>query len=475
MAMVTDRQAVLDAILRTRFPFFLRKAFETVSPGDELCWSWHLDAIGWQLNRVRTGETRRLIVTIPPRHLKSITISVAWVAFMLGHRPDLRYVCVSYSQELAQKHARDCRALMHSEWYRRIFPGAVLSRSRSAEHDFETTARGGRFSTSLGGTLTGRGGDIIILDDPMKPDDAMSESVRKGVLEWYSNTLTSRLNDKTRGAIILVMQRLHEDDLAGHLLETGDWCHLCLPAIAEAAEEIPVGKSKSHLRAIGEPLHPGREPRALLEETRRTVGSMVFSAQYQQAPVPAGGNLVERDWLKRYAIAPESQPGDRIVQSWDTATKDGVMNDFSVGITALIRKREIYILDVYRNRLTFPELRKKVMSLARRFSANVLLIEDAASGQQLIQQMRAESMREVPRPIPCKPVGDKITRMAAQTSRIEAGELILPENAPWLAGFERELLAFPGGRHDDQVDALAQLLRWSGKRQPRIGAGPSVG
>jgi len=472
---VIERQAFLDAILRTEFAFFLRKVFATVSPGDDLHWNWHLDAFAGHLDRVRNGETNRLIVTIPPRHLKSITISVAWVAFMLGHRPDQRFVCVSYSQELAQKHARDCRAVMDSDWYRRIFPAAVLSRKRSAEHDFETTARGGRFSTSVGGTLTGRGGDIIVIDDPMKPDDAMSETARKSVLDWYSNTLLSRLNDKTRGAIVIVMQRLHEDDLVGHLLETGNWEHLCLPAIAEVAEEIPIGVGRIKRRGIGEALHPDREPLALLEETRRTVGSMVFSAQYQQAPVPAGGNLVERRWLQHYATPPERQPGDQIVQSWDTASKDGVMNDWSVCITAQVRKREVFVLHVFRDRLTFPALRKKVTSLARQYNARVLLIEDAASGAQLIQQLRVDQPTGVPGPIARKPAGDKLTRMAAQTSRIEAGELILPEDAAWLAAFMHEILGFPGGRHDDQVDALSQLLAWTWKRRPRVAAGPSVG
>lgn len=469
---MVDQPAVFDALLRTHFAFFLRKVFGTVAPGDALDWNWHLDAIAWQFGRVRAGDLNRLIVTIPPRHLKSITISVAWVAFLLGHRPDLRVVCVSYSQELAQKHARDCRVVMGTDWYRQIFPGTALSRSRNAEHDFETTARGGRFSTSVGGTLTGRGGDIIIIDDPMKPDDAMSDTVRTSVLEWYSTTLLSRLNDKTRGAIVLVMQRLHEDDLAGHLLETGSWEHLSLPAIAEIEEVIRIGPDRLFRRRTGEALHPDREPRALLEEIRRTVGSMVFSAQYQQAPVPAEGNLVERRWLRRYVTPPECRPGDQVVQSWDTATKDGVMNDWSVCLTALVRGREVYLIDVFRDRLSFPALRKKVVAQARHHRASVLLIEDAASGAQLVQQLRADSPARVPRPIARKPEGDKLTRMNGQTSRIEAGELLLPEEAPWLGLFERELLAFPASRHDDQVDALSQLLAWTRKRPPRLVAGP---
>lgn len=195
---------------------------------------------------------------------------------------------------------------------------------------------------------------------------------------------------------------------------------------------------------------------------------MVFSAQYQQSPVPAEGLYVNRSWLTRYNILPEQQPGDVIVQSWDTASKDGVFNDWSVCITALKRKREVFVLDVFRGKLKFPDLRRKVEELARRYSINALLVEDAASGSQLIQQLREDKPNGVPAPIPCKPVADKVTRFSAQTPRIEAGEMYLPLEAPWLAGFERELLGFPNLKHDDQVDALTQLLAWSGPRNRRV-------
>jgi hypothetical protein len=201
---LSDRQALLDALVRSDFRAFLQKVFQTVAPGDEFHDNWHLGAIAHRLHRIAANDSNRLVITVPPRSLKSITVSVAWVAWMLGHDPTLRFVCCSYSAELSLKHARDCRLVLQSAWYRRVFSGTSLSRERNAEHDFQTTTLGGRFSTSVGGTLTGRGGDIIIIDDPIKPEDATSELARKSAIEWFGGTLASRLNDKA----IRLVQRI---------------------------------------------------------------------------------------------------------------------------------------------------------------------------------------------------------------------------------------------------------------------------
>lgn len=459
--MIDDRTR-LSAVLRSDFVAFLQKAFDTLHPGTKFKPNWHLEAIAHALEPAQQCLGARLIVNVPPRSLKSISISVVWVAWRLGHDPSLIFICVSYSAELASKHARDCRTIMQSDWYRQLFPNTVLS--RVAEHDFETTARGGRMSTSVGGTLTGRGGDIIIIDDPIKPDEAASETARRNVIDWYATSLASRLDDKTRGSIILVMQRIHEDDLAGHLLAAGGWVHLSLPAIAETDEAIPIGRGRLHQRRIGDILHPDRESRAILDGLKATMGSSVFSAQYQQSPVPAGGNLIMRDWLRYVRQMPTQTLGDRIVQSWDTASKDGALNDFSVCITVLIRGRLVYVLDVFRQKLKFPDLVKAAVRLAEQYNAGTILIEDAASGTQLIQSLKDANRPGIPRPIARMTEGDKVSRLAGASQRIEAGELILPRDAPWLADFERELLAFPSGRHDDQVDALAQLLNHDTKR-----------
>lgn len=457
-------QAELNAALRDDFPLFLAKA--NAELGNDLKSNWHHEAISFQLDRIGDGALRRLVVTMPPRHLKSITISVAWVAWMLGKYPEKRFVCVSYASDLAMKHARDCRNIMLSEWYRKAFPVTVLKSER--EHDFETTRGGGRLSTTVGGTMTGRGGEIIIIDDPMKADDGNSLLARTKVRDWFSNTLMSRLDDRSTGVIILVMQRLHEDDLAGHLLESGGWEHLSLPAIAADLETIEIAHGEFHTRQPGDVLHPEMTSREELANMAATMGSAAFSAQYLQAPVPVQGNIVRREWLKRWDRMPERQAGDLIVQSWDTANKDGVFSDYSVGITALLRKKDVYILDIFRGRLQFPDLKRRVVSEALSHGADTVLIEDAASGQQLLQILIHEDHNGMPRPVRRRPEGDKLTRMSAQSALIEQGRLVLPLNASWLADFEHELFAFPNGRHDDQVDALAQLLEWVQTRHEGI-------
>lgn len=464
---IDDPAALLRQLMRRDFRAFLRKAFAAVAGGAAIKWNWHLDAIAFELERVQRGDNRNLIVTMPPRNLKSITISVAWVAWMLGQNPRLNFVCVSYSSELSHKLARICTHLMQAHWYRELFPGTAISPKRSAIHDFETTAGGGRLATSVTGTLTGRGGDIIIIDDPIKPEEAYSRVTRDNANDWFRTTLSSRLDDKEKGAMILVMQRLHQDDPAGRLLETGLWHQLSLPAIAAEAQDVPLGRGRFHCRREGEVLHPARESLAVLERQRMTMGSIDFNAQYNQRPVPVDGNVIKAHWLKTYppGFDPARVSG-QIVLSWDTASKDGPFSDWSVCIVAHVDRATVRILDVVRERLTFPELKATAIRLSRQHRAQAMLIEDAASGTQLLQTLRAEQPKGVVMPISIKPTMDKESRVNGATGQIEAGSLLLPEEAPWLADFKDEILAFPNARHDDQTDALSQLMNWVLRNQP---------
>ncbi|MEZ5687450.1 MAG: phage terminase large subunit [Caenibius sp.] len=461
--------------LRQRdFLAFLERAWPHICGGQPVLMNWHIEAIALELERIASGKSRRLIVNLPPRNGKSLIISVAWIAWQLGRDPSLNFVCVSYSNELSAKLARECLSLMQSEWYKDVFPGTVISQRRSASYDFETTRGGGRLSTSVGGTLTGRGGDILVLDDVIKPEDANSEVVREAVNEWYRSTLVSRLNDKSSGAIICVMQRLHQFDLCGMLLESGGWNHLSLPAIAPDDAVVPLLRGRAHKRRTGDILHPAREPVEVLDELRASMGTSAFAAQYLQDPVPAIGNIFRHVWLRISPADLTSNSAGEIVQSWDTATKTGNANDYSVCITALMRRKEIHILNVWRGRLEFPELVKKCVSLSRTHGAATMLVEDKASGQELIQTLRWENHRGVPAPIARTPVLDKFSRAEGISSIIEAGQLFLPEEAPWLAEFKSELLAFPNGKYDDQVDALTQLLNWARTKwsyQPPTNAG----
>jgi predicted phage terminase large subunit-like protein len=459
LGIALSEQRVLRAVLRQDLGAFIAKVFCTVSPGDSYVHNWHVDAITYALTQVHRGQNRRLIVTQPPRSLKSICTSVAFVAWSIGHDPSKRFACVSYSHELAASFSREFRKVVTSDWYRATFPSVQLV--KDTETECTTTMGGGRFAVPVGGSFTGRGADIIIIDDPLKADDAHSENARRALNDWYATTLTSRLNDKRTGAIILVMQRLHEDDLAGRLLREEGWHHLCLPAIAENDEEIPTGLHAVHRRRKGEVLHPAREPLALLEAMKREMGSLTFSAQYQQQPVPLEGNLIKHAWLKWYETAPPRGDGAQVVQSWDVASTTGETRDWSVCTTWLIVKRCYYLLDVWRGRLEFPQLKHKLISLAHEYRPNRIIIEQGGPGLHLIQELRANEVAGVPTPIGVKPMGDKLVRMEAQGARFEAGQVYLPTEAPWLSEFLREILAFPNSRYDDQIDSVSQFLKWA--------------
>jgi predicted phage terminase large subunit-like protein len=454
------RRRLVAAVLGTDLYCFVQASFPIVSGGGRLLPNWHLEAIAYELQRVMRGETRRLIITVQPRSLKSILASVCLPAFALGQNPSRRIICVSYADTLARKHANDCRALMRSSLYRQVFPRTRISPEKDTEGEVMTTGRGYRLATSVGGTLTGRGGDLIIVDDPLKPQDAQSEAARESLKQWYANTLLSRLDSKDEGSIIVVMQRLHLEDLVGHLLEEEGWRHLNLPAVAEEETTHILGPNRQYRRQVGELLHPARESKAALDELKAAMGSMDFAAQYQQAPVPIGGNLIKWSWLKFYDQPPVPQHGDRIIVSWDTAMSGAELADYSAAVVLLVRKETIYVLDVVRARLEYPDLRRLVLQLHLRWrgagaTSYSLLIENKGSGQSLIQDLRRQGIH----PIGIHPEGDKVMRMSAQTAQIEAGAVHLPRQAHWLDEFRAEALAFPRGKHDDQIDALSQALQ----------------
>jgi predicted phage terminase large subunit-like protein len=457
-----------EALLRNDFRFFIHKAFTTLCPGQEFERSWHIEAIAYQLERVRRGEIARLIINMPPRSLKSIAASVAFPAFVLGLDPTRRFICVSYSGELAKKHSNDFRTVVESRWYRRAFPATKIGPYKNSETEIEFTARGFRLATSVGGTLTGRGGDIIVIDDPLKPDDAYSEAKRNAANEWFKSTLLSRLDDKRTGAIVIVMQRVHMDDLTGFVTsQSDDWVILNLPAIAEADEDIPISAENVYHRKAGEALSPVREPLSVLESLRQQIGSDAFYAQYQQMPVPPGGAMIKRNWIERYDELPPQQDRLIILQSWDTASKGGPENDFSVCTTWVVTRgvRRWYLVEVWRKRVDYPELKAAVQILAAKHKAKCILVEDTGTGTSLVQELRRGKVSGI---VAVKPERDKVSRMAVVSAKFESGQVFLPQRASWLADFERELFAFPGGKHDDQCDSVSQALSEQSYRLPMM-------
>jgi predicted phage terminase large subunit-like protein len=457
--MTIEDRALLNAALRSDFVLFLKRCFLTLNPGRTFLPNWHLFAIAYQLERIRRGEINRLIINLPPRSLKSLMGTVAFTAFVLGHEPNKRIFTISYGDDLANKHSSDFRSIVESDWYGSIFPRMRIA--RSLEDQVITTARGFRKSTTVMGALTGLGGDLFILDDPQKAADAQSESRRNSLNNWFANTLVSRLDNKQTGAIIIVMQRVHMNDLCGFLTEASeDWTVLSLPAIAEVEERIPIGDEEVYYRLVGEVLHPAHEPLEALEKLRRTVGSDIFAAQYQQTPVPPGGAMIKRDWLRYYEPfeLPERTYRMKILQSWDTAAKDGAQNDWSVCTTWLVANELYYLLDLTKGRFEYPRLRDVAIALAQRFKPDKVLIEDASTGTALAQDLESVLRRSCVKLIPID--RDKQGRLYVQQAKFEAGRVLFPRGAAFLPELEAEVLTFPQSRHDDQVDSISQALAY---------------
>lgn len=444
-------------MLRNDLSAFAARCFSELNPATPYLSNWHQELIASKLQACLDGRIRRLIINIPPRNMKSILASVAFPAFWLGHRPSAEIICVSYGQALANRHSSDCRRIMESAWYRDIFSTRISPR-RAALEEFETTERGCRMATSVGGMLTGRGADLLILDDPLKPDEAVSDVQREAVNEWYDHTLLSRLNQKEQGCIIVVMQRLHMDDIVSHVLQQEGWEVVSLQAIAEEAEvhtfSTFLGPRTVH-RKPGEALHPARESRETLERLRTTMGEYAFSAQYQQSPIPLGGAIVKEAWLRTYELLPTSF--EQVIQSWDTANKDTDLSDYSVCTTWGLLKGHMYLLHVLRKRLNYPDLKRAVQEQAHLHKATAILIEDRASGTQLIQDLRRDGLNKIHGR---NPQGEKNMRLHVQTPWFEGGKVLLPKEASWLADYRKELLSFPQSKKDDQVDSTTQALAW---------------
>ena len=424
------------------------------------------------LQAVVEKRSPRLMITCPPRSGKSELASRRFPAYVLGRYPDSSIIATSYSADLASRMNRDVQRIMTEDAYARIFPEASLSEKnvRSTAQGsylrnsdiFEIVGRQGVYrSAGVGGGITGMGCDIAVIDDPLRNrQDADSPTIRQNLWEWYTSTLYTRLSPG--GGVIVMLTRWHEDDLAGRLLEAqargeGDqWRIVNFPAIAEQ-DEPPY-------RRKGEALHPERFPLEALERIKQAIGTRDWEALYQQRPAPEGGAIFREEWLGRTWL-PKDLPArfDQILQSWDLAFKGSETSDWVVGQLWGKHGADLYLLDQLRGHWSFTESVEMVRTLtdrcAQRFprTAPRILIEDKANGPAVIDTLR----REVQGIIPVEPDGSKTARAHAVTALFEAGNVLLPDKsiAPWVDEFRMELLRFPAGAHDDQVDAATQGIR----------------
>ncbi|WP_375459737.1 phage terminase large subunit [uncultured Enterovirga sp.] len=453
---------LLTSILRTEFWAFFRASFEFLEPGGSLVQNWHLEVICDALSKCEEGHSTRLLMALPPRSLKSLITSVIFPVWALGRNQNLQIIAVSYSEPLATTFGRMRRKLIESGLFRDTFPETAAAMVRVTDTEIETVTGGSIFTTSVGGTLTGRGADMMIIDDPLKAEAAASEKERSFVNRWYRGTAYSRLNHKTESVMIIVAQRTHADDLIGHVAEHDEWDELVLPAIAPEDLEFAYG-SKTFVWHEGSTLNPAYESLESLAKTSRTLGSVAFQSQYLQDPQPAGGMVVKREWFQVYDPAAVRQMTfDEIVMSIDPAISGSAASDYTACTVWGALNNHYYLLHVWRGRLPYPDLLRQIQSLADVHAPTIILIEAAGGGQQIVQSLSAETALPV---VPVKPEGDKESRLIGVSALIEGGRVLVPPDAPWLADYLAELCSFPNAKFDDQVDSTSQAL--DRLRQPK--------
>lgn len=445
---------LLDAILRQDFNCFINKVFNTINPGIKYQSNWHIELISEYLQAIQNGNIKRLIINMPPRSLKSICVGVAFPAWILGHNPSKRIMSASYSQILSIRHSLDCRFIISSNWYKSIFPRTILSNQHNQKSKFLTSVNGFRFATSVGGSVTGEGGDILIIDDPHNPAQINSIKLRKRVCEWFEQSFVTRLNNRNNGAIILVMQRLHEEDLSGYLLAGSDsWQHLKIPARARQDQIFMINNYKYHY-LVGDSLYKAWDNTDYLIKLEQEIGSYNYAAQYLQEPINNYALLTIAD-ISFYEILPEKF--DYLVQSWDTAIKISDDSDYSVCTCWGVIDKKYYLILLSRQKLIYPDLKNQVVKLARKYAPRIILIEDKASGQQIIQDLRSDGFTNI---VAIKPKFDKITRFSAILSLFRSGLVSLPKKSSFNKELLGELLAFPHYKNDDIADSVSQFLNF---------------
>jgi predicted phage terminase large subunit-like protein len=447
-----------DRIRAKDLKSFVHAAWPILEPASPLQWNWHLDLLCEYLTAVKEGLFRRLIINVPPRSMKSLLCTVFYPVWRWCTEPQRRFMFVSYSDELSTDHSVFRRNVLSSEMYRAGCGYQVrFSKDQNLKTQYENTKRGVMYSTSITGSATGKGCDELIVDDPINPKKAFSDLERDAVNRNFDATFRSRLNDPANGVILVIMQRLHDDDLTGHLLkqEPNSWTHLKLPAEFEQDETwtFPITGLPFPVKA-GDLLWPERFSRGVLADLKTALGSWSFAGQYQQSPAPLQGGIIQRKWIQYYRELPAATGSVRWLQSWDCSFKETRDSDYVVGQVWCRIGSAHYLVDQIRERMDFVRTKQAIQQMTARYpQATAKLIEDKANGPAVISSLRSV----IPGIIPVTPKDSKVGRLSAVSPLFEAGNVFLPE-ARWTADFVEELTRFPNTGNDDQVDACTQAL-----------------
>lgn len=449
------------------FRKFARQAWPVVEPATPFTDNWHFDAVADHLAGVSRNHIRRLLICIPPRHGKSTLVSILWTCWEWLRNPARRFLFSSYSAELAERHSVACRRVIESQWYQQRWADRFqLTADQNEKNRYENNKSGYRLAIGVGGAATGEGGDILVVDDPHNVRYAESDTVRQTTVDWWTRAMSTRNNDPRTGARVIVMQRVHENDLAGHVLRQGGYETLILPTEYEGSTHVTGIGWRDPRTQQGELLWKDRFGPAEVEEQKRDLGSYAAAAQLQQRPAPAEGGILKRHWWKLVREMPRQF--DEMIQSWDCAFKETSSSDYVVGQVWGRIGADKYLVDQVRRRMDCPTTIQQIVRLSEKYpKAEAKLIEDKANGPAVIAMLK----HQLTGLIAVNPGGGKEVRAHAVSPQIEAGNVYLldPEVAAWVAGFIDECAAFPQGANDDQVDAMTQALLRLGSRRDLFG------
>lgn len=455
-------QEMLQAVCRVDFATFVRKSFPALHPFTEFQDNWHLDALAYRLQRVSEGNTRLLSIEMPPRSLKSLMCSVMFPVWLIGKNPGMTVVTAHRNKDLAVDLSNKSRKLMADPFIQSVFP-TFKSLSKDTETEINTKAGGGRIAFWVDGGATGRGGDVLIMDDLLDASDADNENACQQVNHWYDKVLSTRKNQPATTPVINVMQRLSVFDLGQHLKNQTGWEVLSLPATATADEAIPLEGGKVHYRKKGDLLHEVRYPAKYLDEQRRNMGNRAFEAQFQQCPLLEGGGLIDLKEFERYESLPASFDNRFISVDPASGSDSG---SYTVFLFGRISNGRMYVEYVRRDRVDIAEQLKFLKEMDAKYKMNNLVVENAGPGKSLIELIGHEFRLERHLHVyphflqTVTPKRSKSDRMEAAMGYVRKRRVLLPKHATWLATFENELRAFPAGKNNDQVDALSQAVKF---------------
>ena len=453
---------------------FVADAWKILEPVTTLSWNWHHDLISEYLTLIAKGEFQKscpekegIIFNVPPRTMKSLLITVFFPAWVWTFDPARRFMFVSYSEKLSTQHSVYRRTVMESHWYKELWGKAfAFARDNNLKHHYENSARGVMFSTGMQATATGLGGDVLVFDDPLNPEQALSDLEREAVNLRFDSTFRSRINNPATGVKIILMQRLHESDLTGHVLarEPSRWEHVCLPAIAGPDRAVTGARKKVFHYPPDGLLWSARLSQSFLTGQKIGMGSWAFNGQYQQNPAPMEGGIIKRNWVRFYHLMPAKF--DYLVQSWDCTFSGSDGSDFVAGQLWGSVGNKFYMLP-YRtyDRLDFaPTLAAIKACQAARPEIDAVLIEDKANGPAIVSELK----KELSNVIPIEPHGGKLSRAQAMAPLWESGSVELPDptvfKLPWMDAYIHNICSFPRAAHDDDMDATSQALIHMRKR-----------